>query len=51
VDKTHSAKDIYKNVLHFYGENCLSGQAVYNWIEEFTEGRSKLEGNDKQVAQ
>lgn len=37
-----TAKDIHKEMFPVYGEKCLSRKAVYNWIENFSQGRSKL---------
>lgn len=37
-----SAKDIHKEMSPVYGEKCLSRKAVYNWVEKFSQGRSKV---------
>jgi len=37
------AKDIHKEILPMYGEHCLSRQAVHNWVQKFSEGRTSIE--------
>ena len=37
-----AAKDIHKEMLPMYGEHCLSRQAVYNWLQKFSEGRTSI---------
>jgi hypothetical protein len=37
------AKDIHKEKLPVYGEHCLSRQAVHNWVQKFSEGRTSIE--------
>jgi hypothetical protein len=37
-----SAKDIHKEVFHVYDGKCLSRKAVHNWVEKFSQGRSKV---------
>ena len=37
------AKDIQKEMLPMYGEHCLSRQAVPNWVQMFSEGRTSIE--------
>jgi negative regulator of sigma E activity len=39
--KSFSAKDIYK-MFYVCGGKCLSRKAVHNWVEKFSEGRSKV---------
>ena len=41
--KDMAAKDIYKEILPMYGEHCLSCQAVHNWVQKFSEGRTSIE--------
>jgi hypothetical protein len=38
-----AAKDIHKEMLSIYGEHCLSLQAVHNWAQKFSEGRTSIE--------
>ena len=38
-----AAKDIHKEMLPMYGEHCLSLQAVHNWVQKFSEGRTSIE--------
>jgi hypothetical protein len=37
-----NAKDIHKEMFAVYGGKCLSRKAVHNWIEKFSEERSKV---------
>jgi hypothetical protein len=37
-----SAKDIHKEIFPVYGGKCLSRKAVHNWVEIFSQGRSKV---------
>jgi len=37
------AKDIHKEMLPMYDEHCLSCQAVHNWVQKFSEGRTSIE--------
>jgi hypothetical protein len=30
-------------MLPIYGEKCLSRQAVYSWVQKFSEGRTRIE--------
>ena len=41
--KNMEAKDIHKEMLPMYGEQCLSCQAVRNWVQKFSEGRTTIE--------
>jgi hypothetical protein len=40
--RTHSAKDIHKEMFPVYGGKCLSRNAVHNWVDKFFQGRSKV---------
>jgi len=40
--KGMAAKDIHKEMLPMYGEHCLSRQAVHNWVQKFSEGRTSI---------
>jgi hypothetical protein len=40
--KGFNAKDIRKEIFHVYGGKCLSRKAVYNWVEKFSQGCSKV---------
>ena len=42
-EKDMAAKDIHKEMLPMYGEHCLSRQAVHNWVQKFSEGRTSIE--------
>ena len=37
------AKDIHKEMLPMYGKHCLSRQAIHNWMQKFSEGRTSIE--------
>jgi len=41
--KNMEAKDIHKEMLPMCGEHCLSRQAVHNWAQKFSEGRTSIE--------
>jgi transposase len=36
------AKDIGKEMFPVYDGKCLSRKAVHNWVEKFSQGRSKV---------
>jgi len=42
VGKKMEARDIHKETLPMYGEHCLSRQAVHNWVQKFSEGRTSI---------
>jgi hypothetical protein len=37
------SKNIHKEMLPIYGEKCPSRQAVSNWVQKFSEGRTRIE--------
>jgi hypothetical protein len=37
-----NVKDIHKEIFPLYGGKCLSCEAVHNWVEEFSQGRSNV---------
>jgi hypothetical protein len=37
-----NAKDIHKEIVLIYGGKCLSRKAVRNWVEKFSQGRSRV---------
>ena len=41
--KDMAAKDIRKEMLPMYGEHCLSRQAVHNWVQKLSGGRTSIE--------
>ncbi|KAG8232245.1 hypothetical protein J437_LFUL011798 [Ladona fulva] len=41
--KNMAAKDIHKEMLAMYSEHCLSCQAIHNWVQKFSEGRTSIE--------
>jgi transposase len=40
--KELDAKDIHKETFPAYSGKCLSRKVVHNWVEEFSEERSKV---------
>jgi hypothetical protein len=36
------AKVLHKEIFLLYGVKCLSCKAVHNWVEKFSQGRSKI---------
>jgi hypothetical protein len=40
--KELNAKDIHKEMFPVYGGKCLSRKAAHNWIEKFSQRRSKV---------
>ena len=38
--KGMAAKDVQKEMLPMYGEHCLARQAVHNWVQKCSEGRT-----------
>jgi hypothetical protein len=40
--KVLNAKDINKEIFSVYGSKCLWRKAVHNWVEIFSQGRSKV---------
>jgi hypothetical protein len=41
-EKERNAKDIHTEMFHVYVGKCLSCKAVHNWVEIFSQGRSKV---------
>jgi hypothetical protein len=39
--KGPKAQDIHKEMFPVYSGKCLSRKAVHNWVEKFSQGRSK----------
>jgi hypothetical protein len=39
------AKDIHKKMFPAYSKKCMSHKAVHNWVEKFSQGRSKVADN------
>ena len=48
--KNMEAKDMHKEMLPMYGEHCLSRQAVHNWVQKFSEGRTNIEDEHQSSA-
>jgi hypothetical protein len=40
--KESNAKDIHKEIFLVYGGKCLSCKAGHNWVEKFSQRRSKV---------
>jgi hypothetical protein len=49
--KGHSAKDIHKEIFPVYGGKYLSRKAVHNFVEKFSQGRSKVADNARSGAE
>jgi transposase len=49
VGRGLNAKDIHKEMFPVYGGKCLSRRKVYNWVEKFSEGRSKVSDDETEV--
>jgi hypothetical protein len=46
-----NAKDIHKDMFPVYGGMCLLCKAVHNWVEKFSQGRSKVAGDARPGAE
>jgi hypothetical protein len=46
-----NAKDIHKGMFPMYAGKCFSRKAVHNWVEKFSEGRSKFANNTRPGAE
>jgi hypothetical protein len=44
-------KNIHKEIFPVYDGNCLLRKAVYNFIEKFSQGRSKVADDSRPVAE
>jgi hypothetical protein len=44
-------KDIHKEMFPVYYGECLSRKAVHNWVEKFSEVRSKVADDARPVAE
>ena len=42
-EKDMATQDNHKKMLPMYGEHYLSRQAVHNWVQKFSEGRTNIE--------
>jgi hypothetical protein len=40
-------KDIHKETFPVYAGKCLPHKAVHNWVEKFSQGRSKVADDDR----
>jgi hypothetical protein len=36
-------------MFRVYGGKCLSRKAVHSWVEKFSEGRSRIAGDETEV--
>jgi hypothetical protein len=50
-EKGLNAKDNHKEMFPVYGGKCLSRKVVHNWIEKFSQGRSKATDNGRPCAE
>jgi hypothetical protein len=46
-----NAKDIHKEILPAYGWKFLSRKVVHNWVDKFSQGRSKISDDAQLVAE
>jgi thiamine kinase-like enzyme len=44
-----NAKDNHKEMFPVYGGKCLSRKAVHEWVEKFSQGRSKVADDETEV--
>jgi hypothetical protein len=44
-----NVKDIHEEMFPVYGGTCLSPKAVHNWVEKFSQGRSKVAYDETEV--
>jgi hypothetical protein len=44
-----NAKDINKEMFFVYGRKGLSRKSVHNWVEKFSQGRSKVSDDEMEV--
>ena len=43
MGKKYGSKGYPQEMLPMYGEHCLSRQAVHNWVQKFSDGRTSIE--------
>jgi hypothetical protein len=49
--KELNAKDMHKEMFPLYFGKCLSRTAVHNWVEKFSQERSKVAGDARSGAE
>jgi hypothetical protein len=49
--KRPNSKDIHKEMFPVYGGKRLSRKAVHNWVETFSQGRSKVADDENRGAE
>jgi hypothetical protein len=49
--KALDEKDIHTEMFPVYDGKCLSREAVPNWVEKFSQGRSKVTNNARRGAE
>jgi hypothetical protein len=42
-------KDIHKEIFSVYGGKFYSRESVHNWVEKFSQGRSKVADDETEV--
>jgi hypothetical protein len=42
VGKRTQCKDIHNEMFPVYGGKCLSREVIHNWVQKFSQGRSKV---------
>jgi hypothetical protein len=48
-EKGLNAKDIHKEMFLVYGGKHLSHKAVHTWVRKFSQGHSKVSGNEMEM--
>jgi hypothetical protein len=46
-----NAENINEAIFHICAEKCLSRKVVHNWVEKFSQGRSKVADDDRPGAE
>jgi hypothetical protein len=46
-----SAKDFHKEMFPVYDRKCLSGKAIHDWVEKFSQELSKVADDARPVAE
>jgi hypothetical protein len=44
-----NSKNIHTEISPVYGGKCLSRKAVHNWIDKFSQGRSKVTDDEEEA--
>jgi transposase len=46
-----NTKDIHKEIFPAYGGKCLSRKSVHNWVDKFSQERSKVADDERSGAE